>query len=66
MTTHSTSAWPGSSARLAGYHAVMACDTLLLLGCDFAWRQFYPDHARIVQIFAFGGCGPCAGGSAGD
>ena len=28
----------------------MACDTLLLLGCDFAWRQFYPDHARIVQV----------------
>ena len=21
-----------------------------LLGCDFAWRQFYPSHARIVQI----------------
>jgi len=34
----------------AGYHAVLGCDTLLLLGADFAWRQFYPDHARIVQI----------------
>ena len=34
----------------SGYHAVMDCDTLLLLGCDFAWRQFYPDKARIVQI----------------
>ena len=34
----------------SGYHAVMECDTLLLLGCDFAWRQFYPSHARIVQI----------------
>lgn len=34
----------------AGFHAVTACDTLLLLGCDFAWRQFYPAHARIVQI----------------
>ena len=34
----------------AGYHAVLKCDTLLLLGADFAWRQFYPDHARIVQI----------------
>jgi pyruvate dehydrogenase (quinone) len=33
-----------------GYHALMTCDTLLLLGCDFAWRQFYPEHARIVQI----------------
>ena len=34
----------------SGYHALTSCDTLLLLGCDFAWRQFYPDKARIVQI----------------
>jgi pyruvate dehydrogenase (quinone) len=34
----------------AGYHALMSCDTLLLLGCDFAWRQFYPSKATIVQI----------------
>src|SRR5271166_5148762 len=40
----------GVFGTAAGYHALMACDTLLLLGCDFAWRQFYPDHARIVQV----------------
>jgi pyruvate dehydrogenase (quinone) len=34
----------------AAYHAVRECDTLLLLGADFAWRQFYPAHAKIVQI----------------
>ena len=34
----------------AGYHALMQCDMLLLLGCDFAWRQFYPDKATMVQI----------------
>ncbi|WP_429277771.1 thiamine pyrophosphate-dependent enzyme [Novosphingobium gossypii] len=34
----------------AGYHALMDCDTLLLLGCDFAWRQFYPDKAKIIQV----------------
>jgi pyruvate dehydrogenase (quinone) len=34
----------------SGYHALMECDTLLLLGCDFAWRQFYPAKAKIVQI----------------
>ena len=34
----------------AGYNAVLECDTLLLLGADFAWRQFYPDNAKIVQI----------------
>lgn len=33
-----------------GYRTLMTCDTLVLLGCDFAWRQFYPSHARIVQI----------------
>jgi pyruvate dehydrogenase (quinone) len=40
----------GVFGTAAGYHALMACDTLFLLGCDFAWRQFYPDHARIVQV----------------
>ncbi|QBR01589.1 thiamine pyrophosphate-dependent enzyme [Paraburkholderia pallida] len=34
----------------AGYNALLECDTLLLLGADFAWRQFYPDAATIVQI----------------
>jgi pyruvate dehydrogenase (quinone) len=34
----------------AGFHALTTCDTLLLLGCDFAWRQFYPDSAKIIQI----------------
>jgi len=33
-----------------GYRTLMDCDTLLLLGCDFAWRQFYPDKATIIQI----------------
>ena len=34
----------------AGHHAVTQCDTLVLLGCDFAWRQFYPKHARVIQV----------------
>jgi len=34
----------------AGYHALMHCNTLVLLGCDFAWRQFYPSDATIIQI----------------
>jgi pyruvate dehydrogenase (quinone) len=29
---------------------VTECDTLVLLGCDFAWRQFYPTGARVIQI----------------
>jgi pyruvate dehydrogenase (quinone) len=33
-----------------GYRALAECDTLILLGCDFAWRQFYPSKAKIVQI----------------
>jgi pyruvate dehydrogenase (quinone) len=36
----------------SGYEAVTGCDTLLLLGTDFAWRQFYPDEARLVQVDA--------------
>ena len=34
----------------SGYHAMHACDTLLMLGTDFPYRQFYPDNARIAQI----------------
>lgn len=34
----------------AGFQTIMDCDTLILLGCDFAWRQFYPKHARVIQI----------------
>jgi pyruvate dehydrogenase (quinone) len=34
----------------AAYRAILECDTLLMLGADFAWRQFYPSHAKIVQI----------------
>jgi pyruvate dehydrogenase (quinone) len=31
------------------YRALQACDTLLL-GADFAWNQFYPAKATILQI----------------
>src|SRR5258707_14333739 len=34
----------------AGYRAVLDCDVLLLLGTDFAWPQFYPNKAKIIQI----------------
>ena len=40
----------GMLGTAGGYHTIKTCDTLLLLGCDFAWRQFYPDKARIVQV----------------
>ncbi len=34
----------------SGYHALMNCDTLLLLGADFAWQQFYPEKATVIQV----------------
>lgn len=34
----------------AGMHVFDHCDLLLCLGSDFAYTQFYPDDARIVQI----------------
>ncbi|WP_444931564.1 thiamine pyrophosphate-dependent enzyme [Microbulbifer sp. SSSA002] len=36
----------------AGYRAVMSCDLLLCLGTDFAYSQFYPEKAAIIQIDA--------------
>lgn len=40
----------GLIGGVAGYHALLHCDTLLMLGADFAWRQFYPEHANIIQV----------------
>jgi pyruvate dehydrogenase (quinone) len=34
----------------SGYHAMLNCDTLLMLGTDFPYRTFYPSNAKIVQI----------------
>jgi pyruvate dehydrogenase (quinone) len=34
----------------SGYWAMKDCDTLLLLGTDFPYRQFYPEKARILQV----------------
>lgn len=33
-----------------GCHFVKNCDALLIVGCSFAWREFYPDNVPIVQI----------------
>ena len=40
----------GVIGGVAGYRAILECDTLLLLGADFAWSQFYPNKATILQI----------------
>ena len=34
----------------SGYHAMMNCDVLLMLGTDFPYQQFFPKDARIVQV----------------
>lgn len=34
----------------SGFHMMSECDTLILLGADFAWGQFYPKHAKVIQI----------------
>jgi pyruvate dehydrogenase (quinone) len=34
----------------SGYHAMMSCDTLVLIGTDFPYQQFFPKNATIVQI----------------
>jgi pyruvate dehydrogenase (quinone) len=34
----------------SGYHAMMNCDTLLMIGTDFPYQQFFPGDATVVQI----------------
>jgi pyruvate dehydrogenase (quinone) len=39
----------------SGYHAMMNCDALLMLGTDFPYQQFYPKNAKILQVDRCGG-----------
>ncbi|MDR0533512.1 MAG: ubiquinone-dependent pyruvate dehydrogenase [Verrucomicrobiales bacterium] len=34
----------------SGYHAMMDSDTLLMLGTDFPYQQFYPEKATVIQV----------------
>ena len=34
----------------SGYHAMRECDALLMLGTDFPYPQFYPDHTHVAQV----------------
>lgn len=34
----------------SGYHALKECDFLLVLGSNFPYRNFYPEHGNVVQI----------------
>src|SRR6266567_2828167 len=34
----------------SGYHAIKQADTLLMLGTDFPYTQFYSDNAFIIQV----------------
>nr|WP_174506059.1 thiamine pyrophosphate-dependent enzyme [Acinetobacter sp. Marseille-Q1620] len=40
----------GMYGNKAGVHAISESEVLLLLGTDFAFSQFYPKHAEIIQI----------------
>jgi pyruvate dehydrogenase (quinone) len=34
----------------SGYYAMMDSDVLLMLGTDFPYQQFYPEHAKVIQV----------------
>jgi pyruvate dehydrogenase (quinone) len=34
----------------SGYRAMEDCDVLLMLGTDFPYPQFFPEHAKVIQI----------------
>jgi len=34
----------------SGYHGMERCDLLLMLGTDFPYPQFYPPHAKVIQV----------------
>ena len=34
----------------SGYQAIKECHTLLMLGTDFPYTQFYPENATVIQV----------------
>ena len=34
----------------SGYRAMERCEALLMLGTDFPYREFYPEHATVIQV----------------
>jgi pyruvate dehydrogenase (quinone) len=34
----------------SGYHAMADAEVLLMLGTDFPYRNFYPEHAQVIQV----------------
>jgi thiamine pyrophosphate-dependent acetolactate synthase large subunit-like protein len=34
----------------SGYYAMEDCEILLMLGTSFPYRQFYPSHAKVIQV----------------
>ena len=34
----------------SGYRAMDEAETILMLGTDFPYRQFYPEHAKVIQV----------------
>ena len=34
----------------SGFRAMMQCETLLMLGTDFPYTQFYPEKATVIQV----------------
>lgn len=40
----------GMIGNPAGYHAVLDCDALVMLGTDFPYAEFLPDGKPIIQI----------------
>jgi len=38
----------------SGYHAMMNCEALLMLGTDFPYQQFFPKTAKIIQVDRLG------------
>ena len=40
----------GLLGHMSGCHAMEECDALLMLGTDFPYRAYYPDHATVLQV----------------
>src|ERR1700720_2619134 len=38
----------------SGYHAMMNCGLLLMIGTDFPYQQFFPENATIIQVDRLG------------
>jgi pyruvate dehydrogenase (quinone) len=53
IMAYATPSWMGGIGMIgtkAVYHAVMQCDLLVMIGTDYPYSEYLPEHGNVIQI----------------